>query len=516
MALTPRLDLRQTQQLVLTPQLQQAIKLLQMANLELSGFIEQEMERNPLLEVGEGEGDSPDASDLEPHELSGFDGDEGIYSADAGLGGDGVVADGDAPLDADYSVNVFDDAPVDRPMADAGGVNQPGSVGRSSGGGGGGHGDGDSLDQYLSETPDLKTHLSGEMVTVIHDPQRRMIAANLIDLLDDAGYLEAGYADVAERLGVSNEDVLAVLKQLQTLEPTGVFARNLAECLSLQLIERDRFDPAMQILVENLHLLGRHDLMALKRLCAVDDEDLADMIAEVRALNPRPGLVYGEGVAQPVVPDVFVRQAADGTWAVELNNETLPKVLVNQHYYAQLSTQASDKKDKQFLSECLSTANWLVRALDQRARTILKVSSEIVRQQEGFFSHGVRQLRPLTLRDIADVIDMHESTVSRVTSGKFMATSRGVFELKFFFTSAIQSSEGGEAYSSESVRDRIRTLIDEEDPAKILSDDRLVDMLKSEGIDIARRTVAKYREAMRIPSSVQRRREKRILVQDTP
>lgn len=515
MALTPRLDLRQTQQLVLTPQLQQAIKLLQMANLELSGFIEQEVERNPLLEIGEGEGDSPETPDGDSYELSGFDGDEGVYSADAGLGGDGMVADSDAPLDADYSVNVFDDAPLDRPMADAGGVLQPGPIGNGSPGSSYSAQDGDSPDQYLSEMPNLKTHLSQEMTTLIHDPQQRLIAANLIDLLDEAGYLEVGYADVAERLGVSADDVQMVLARLQTLEPTGVFARDLAECLSLQLIERDRFDPAMQTLIANLHLLGRHDFAALKRICAVDDEDLADMIAEVRALNPRPGLLYGAGIAQPVVPDVFVRQAMDGSWAVELNNETLPKVLVNQHYYAQLNARTADKKDRQFLSECLSTANWLVRALDQRARTILKVSSEIVSQQEGFFTHGVRHLRPLTLRDVADAITMHESTVSRVTSGKFMATSRGIFELKFFFTSAIQAAEGGEAYSSESVRARIRTLIDEEDPARILSDDRLVDMLKEEGIDIARRTVAKYREAMRIPSSVQRRREKRILAPST-
>ncbi|WP_281300958.1 MULTISPECIES: RNA polymerase factor sigma-54 [unclassified Iodidimonas] len=518
MALTPRLDLRQSQQLVLTPQLQQAIKLLQMANLELSGFIEQEMERNPLLDLATPEisgtasgNEGADAADGDARaDLSGYDRDDGVYGADAGLAGDGVVAANDAPLDADFSLNVFDDAPHDAPYDAAGGSGQLGLSGGGQTGSGGSLGHDDGFEQRTSAGIDLKTHLTSQMQMLLSDPADRLIAAELIDMIDDAGYLVGDISDLPERLGSSPEAVADILNRLKNLEPTGVFASDLAECLRLQLIERDRYDPAMAALLQNLSLLARHDLAALKRLCGVDDEDLAEMIAEIRELDPKPGLAFGSEEAQPVVPDVFIRRTHDGQWTVELNSDTLPRVLVNQHYFTQLSSRKGSKDDKQFLSDCLSSANWLVKALDQRARTILKVSTEILRQQEGFFTHGVRHLKPLTLRDIAEIIDMHESTVSRVTSGKYMATNRGVFELKYFFTSAIQSSEGGDAYSSESVRDRIRQLIDAEDAKKILSDDRLVEILKAEGIDIARRTVAKYRESLRIPSSVQRRREKRM------
>jgi RNA polymerase sigma-54 factor len=225
-------------------------------------------------------------------------------------------------------------------------------------------------------------------------------------------------------------------------------------------------------------------------------------------LNPKPGLMFGSTMVQPIVPDVFVRPAPDGTWQVELNSDTLPKVLINQRYYAQVSGTTRNEKEKAYLADCLQTATWLVRALDQRAKTILKVSSEIVRQQDGFFAKGVQYLRPLNLKAVADAISMHESTVSRVTANKYMATSRGIFELKYFFTSAIAAADGGEAHSAEAVRHRIRQLIDGESTGNVLSDDTIVEKLHDAGIDIARRTVAKYREAMRIPSSVQRRREK--------
>ena len=299
-----------------------------------------------------------------------------------------------------------------------------------------------------------------------------------------------------------------MLAQLQTFDPPGVCARTLTECLSIQLRERDRLDPAIAALIAHLDLLAKRDFAALRRICGVDDEDLVDMIGEVKRLNPKPGLAFSSTVVQPIVPDVFVRPGADGGWLVELNHDTLPKVLVNQTYYSKVSKTAKKDNEKSYLAECLQTATWLVRALDQRAKTILKVASEIVRQQDGFFVNGVQHLRPLNLKTIADAIEMHELTVSRVTANKYMATSRGTFEMKFFFTSAIASADGGEAHSAEAVRHRIRQLIDAEKSSEILSDDTIVEELRKAGIDIARRTVAKYREAMRIPSSVQRRREK--------
>jgi len=247
--------------------------------------------------------------------------------------------------------------------------------------------------------------------------------------------------------------------------------------------------------------------VALKRACEVDDEDLREMIAELKALTPRPGAAFGGEPVQPVTPDVYVREGAGGLWHVELNSETLPRLLVDQRYHARVSAGARSDQEKTFVSDCMSQASWLVKSLDQRAKTILKVSSEIVRQQDSFLAYGVEHLRPLNLKTVADAIGMHESTVSRVTSNKYIGTPRGIFEMKFFFTSAIQATEGGEAHSAESVRHRIRQLIEAEASERdVHSDDRIVEILKEAGVDIARRTVAKYRDAMRIPSSVERRR----------
>jgi RNA polymerase sigma-54 factor len=346
------------------------------------------------------------------------------------------------------------------------------------------------------------------MALAIFDPAGRMIGQYLIDMVDEAGYLTGDLDAVVDKLGAPRAEVEAVLAILQTLDPPGVCARNLTECLALQLKDRDRYDPAMRTLVEHLDLLAKRDLPALRRLCGVNEEDLADMIAEIRNLNPKPGLAFGSTVVQPIVPDVYVRAGSGGAWQVELNSDTLPKVLISQRYYAQVSKTTRNDKDKTYLADCLQTATWLVRALDQRAKTILKVSSEIVRQQDAFFANGVQHLRPLNLKTVADAIGMHESTVSRVTANKYMATTRGIFELKYFFTSSIAAADGGEAHSAEAVRHRIRQLIDAETAGDVLSDDTIVDRLREAGVDIARRTVAKYREAMRIPSSVQRRREK--------
>jgi len=354
----------------------------------------------------------------------------------------------------------------------------------------------------------LADHLAEQMALAITNPAGRMIGQYLIDMVDEAGYLTGDLDTVADKLGARRNDVELVLAVLQTFDPLGVCARNLTECLAIQLKERDRYDPAMKSLVEHLDLLAKRDLSGLRRLCGVNEEDLADMIAEIRTLNPKPGLAFGSTMVQPIVPDVFVRAAPDGSWQVELNSDTLPKVLINQRYYAQVSETSRSDKEKAYIADCMQTATWLVRALDQRAKTILKVSSEIVRQQDGFFAKGVQYLRPLNLKTVADAIGMHESTVSRVTANKYMATSRGIFELKYFFTSAIAAANGGEAHSAEAVRHRIRQLIDGESAKDVLSDDTIVEKLREAGIDIARRTVAKYREAMRIPSSVQRRRVK--------
>jgi len=494
MALTQRLELRQGQALVMTPQLQQAIKLLQMSNLELSAFVEQELERNPLLERDEA-APREDASK-----------EQAIASADGELAlrEDAPPADASRDLDTDYENVYGEDSAADRaapPSGDPG----PSSYANARGGRFDDE-DAMSLESTLARATNLHDHLSEQLQVACTDPRDRLIGAYLIDLIDEAGYVSGDIASAAQHLVVPESIVESVLKTIQTFDPTGVGARSLSECLALQLKEKNRFDPAMAAVVGNLELLAKRDAAQLMRVAQVSSEDLADMIAEIKQLNPKPGLKFGAEPVQPVVPDVFVRDNSAGGFQVELNSDTLPRVLVNTRYYAQTLQRGKDAKT--YLSDCLNNANWLVKSLDQRARTILKVSTEIVRQQDGFLVQGVTHLRPLNLRVIAEAIGMHESTVSRVTANKYMATPRGTFELKYFFTSSIASSEGGETHSSEAVRHHIRELIEGEKPSAILSDDRIVEILRKTGIDIARRTVAKYREAMRIPSSVERRRMK--------
>jgi RNA polymerase sigma-54 factor len=507
MALSQRLEIRQSHALVMTPQLMQAIKLLQLSNLDLATYVEGELEKNPLLERVEGEGQG-----------------EGEADRRAADGGASPVPD--APAVADWTQGdrdghdgaareraaaALDDVPPADTDAATSRSNSEAPPGYSewAGTGAGGRDGGDyNLEAFVSAETTLVDHLAEQLALAIADPARRMIGQYLIDMVDEAGYLSGDLALVGEKLGAPAAEVDAVLAIVQGFDPPGVCARNLTECLAIQLKERDRFDPAMQVLVAHLDLLAKRDLAALRRLCGVSEEDLTDMIAEIRQLNPKPGLAFGSTLVQPIVPDVFVRPGPDGGFLIELNSDTLPKVLVNQSYHSAVAKTAKNEKDKTYLADCLQTATWLIRALDQRAKTILKVATEIVRQQDGFFAHGVQHLRPLNLKTIADAISMHESTVSRVTANKYMATNRGIFELKYFFTSSIASSDGGEAHSAEAVRHRIRQLIDAESPEQVLSDDTIVEKLREAGIDIARRTVAKYREAMRIASSVQRRREK--------
>ncbi|MDG2521339.1 RNA polymerase factor sigma-54 [Caulobacter segnis] len=497
MALGPRLEFRQGQSLVITPQLQQAIKLLQLNNLELQAFVEAELEKNPLLQRDEAE---VEVEAPAPATES--------YAVDA-------VPDGAAAADMDggASDTHADASPGERDSGETGTEPTGGQIDWSKAGRGGSFEGDEGLDSAPGREKSLWEHLHEQLAVAGLPTADQAIAGVLIDAVDEGGYLRAEIDEVAGRLGCPAERVEGVLSVIQGFEPAGVACRDVRECLMLQLKDRNRYDPAMAALLDNLDLLARRDLPNLKRLCGVDDEDLREMIAEVRALTPRPGAAFSTGeTAQTVVPDVHVREGMGGLWHVELNAETLPRVLVDQRYHARISGGARSDQDKTFVSDCLSSANWLVKSLDQRAKTILKVSSEIVRQQDSFLAFGVEHLRPLNLKTVADAIGMHESTVSRVTSNKYIATPRGVFELKFFFTSAIASTGGGEAHSAQSVRHKIRQLIDGESrESEVLSDDALVDILKAAGVDIARRTVAKYREALKIPSSVERRRRLREL-----
>ena len=489
MAMTPKLELRQGQALVMTPQLQQAIKLLQMSNFELSAFVEAELERNPLLERDEASEPAPAAAE----------------AAEAAQAEAGAAEDAGSGEAAEYETGEKPGGDTVAGQPDSGWA----SLRPSAGGSFQGNDDFDLATLARRETT-LHEHLTEQLNLAIDDPADRLIGVHIIGMIDERGYLAGDTQAIAETLGANVDDVERVLRSVQDFDPPGIAARNLKECLAIQLKERGRFDPAMEALIANLELIAKRDMTALQKACGVDRDDVIDMIQEIKTLDPKPGNAFGALVVQPVVPDVTVRAAPDGSWHIELNSETLPRVLVNQQYYARVKRGAGREEDKTYLNDCLSTAQWLVKSLDQRARTILKVAREIVRQQDGFLVEGVQALRPLNLKTVADAIAMHESTVSRVTSNKYMATPRGTFELKYFFTTAVGSDGGEDAHSAEAVRHRIREMIGREATSEVLSDDVIVEMLKEAGIAIARRTVAKYREAMGIPSSVQRRRDKRM------
>ncbi|HEY7797574.1 MAG TPA: RNA polymerase factor sigma-54 [Hyphomonadaceae bacterium] len=494
MALAHRLQLRQGQSLVMTPQLQQAIKLLQLSNVELAEYVEAEIERNPLLaraeSEGAGDGEAPEKVSEKREEMR-LDETSGANEASREL---------DARSDDVYEA----DSPSEGP-----GPSQSGPSAQldwSKAGSGKQRSEDFDLEAITAEEKSLRDHLDDQLQIAGLIEADRLIASRLIEETDEAGFMRGDVGDIATTLGVEVEDIEAVLKVCQGFEPTGVMARNIQECLSLQLAERDRLDPAMKALLDHLELAARRDFKRLAEICGVDQEDVVDMLAELRTLTPRPGAAFAGEAAPAITPDVFVREMPNGAFAVELNADTLPRVLIDRTYYAEVSGLSRTEADKAFLSECQANANWLIKSLDQRARTILKVASEIVRQQDGFFVQGVRALRPLNLKTVADAVEMHESTVSRVTSNKYVATPRGVFELKYFFSASIPSVQGGESHSAEAVRHRIKEMIDQESKDAVLSDDQIVERLRAFGIDIARRTVAKYRESLRIPSSVERRR----------
>jgi len=517
----------------MTKQLQQAIKLLQMSNVEFSEFVEQQIEQNPLLAHEDAEGgfendvssgaEGEAESDAAPRNDgdAGFDADAvspddpaydnmdlqpdaADHATDGRIGGDEKL------LDADYE-NVYE--PESASDGLAGDVGDADGLTWSTACGGGGVFDEDlsGFENVVAEETTLRDHLISQINIDFAEQTDRMIAGRLMEMLDDNGWLAGALEPVAIALGCSVDRVREVLSRCQQLDPAGVFARSLSECLAIQLREKERLDPAIKALLDNLPLLGKREFAQLGKLCRVDNEDLLQMVSEIKELNPKPASEFLHDVPQSVVPDVFVRRRKEG-WIVELNSDTMPRVLVNNRYYALVRKQLRSKSDKEFLSERFQSANWLVRAFHQRAETILKVASELVVQQEAFFENGVEFLKPLTLRDVAKVTSVHESTVSRVTANKYLEMSRGIFEMKYFFNSAIGQNELGESLSSESIRFRIKSLIGEEAPESVLSDDRVADILKDEGIDIARRTVAKYRDAMQIPSSVQRRREKALQI----
>lgn len=461
MSVSGQLEIKQGQSLVMTPQLQQAIKLLQMSNQELSTYVSSETENNPFLETE----DRTSSASLES-----VSGENAREKRDNGLENS---YDSYEPHTSSYDPS----APTR------------------------------SLAETVEDKPSLREHLLRQIHIDFPDPAECIIAVALVEFLDESGYLPPNLDLARTQLGVLPDYFNAIIERLQKLDPPGIFARSLQECLTIQLHEKNRLDPAMEALLNNLELLANRERAALLKKCGVDEEDLTDMVAEIRALAPKPALAFSGDAAPPITPDVMLIPLPSGGWHVELNNETLPRVLVNEEFYTKVSKGAREDDDKSYLSERFNQANWLVKALHQRATTVLKVATEIVKKQDKFFVHGVQHLKPLILKDIAEAVEMHESTVSRVTQNKYITTPRGLFELKYFFSGSLTSTGGTESISTLAVRERIKELVSDETLKTVLSDDKLTEKLKGEGISIARRTVAKYREALGIPSSAMRKRQ---------
>jgi len=503
MSVSIRLDLRQSQSLVMTPQLQQAIKLLQLGNLELATYVQQELEQNPFLERQE----EPD--DVVKETSSTVSGDDGSavlsgtpdFVTEDGASGDGWSGSGEdgwAETEKNTPIAGFDVEHVADGFAYVG---RGGTMAFDEAG--------DSLEDRASRAKTLQEHLIEQMLLDIPDGPERLIAYHLIEMVDESGYLKGELCDVVARLACEESLVEEVLARLHRFDPPGVCARSVKECLALQLRELDRLDPAMAILLDNLDALAKADVAQLHKICGVLPEDIPEMIAELKALNPKPGLGFAEAPIDAVVPDLFILPVAGG-WRVELNTATLPKLIINNDYHTIVRKGMKDARGKEYVNERYQAANWLIKALDQRARTVLKVAEAVVERQDAFLAHGIMHLKPLVLRDIAEAIEMHESTVSRATADKFVATARGNYPFKYFFSNALPSADGEGGHAAEAIRQTIKQMIDDEEPAKVLSDDQIVALLRAKGISIARRTVAKYREALLIPSSVQRRREKSL------
>jgi len=491
MAIGPRLEFRQTQSLVMTPQLRQAIKLLASTNLEAAAFVAEELERNPLLDAAHQGASTPEAPaiDQRPAATEGVATDIVMQHA--------IVPDGQAEHGNTHDTGTFADGYARSDLSHSGGRRDPWGT------------DDRGVDDLSANPPTLRAHIAEQLHLAFSDPADRLIGTHFMAQMDAAGRVLVSTGEIAAALGADPARVAHIRAAMQQFDPPGLFTQTLQQCLAAQLRDRNRLDPAMQALLDHLDLLARRDLRGLMAVCAVDAEDMADMIGELRALNPKPALLFEHDPPAAIVPDVLMRALPDGSWQLELNPETMPRVLVNQAYHARVSAQVRQNREARvFLSEQLASANWLVKSLQQRATTILKVAAEVVRQQDGFFRRGVGHLRPLILRDVAGEVDLHESTVSRVTANKYIMTPRGTFELKYFFTASINATHGGEGHSAEAVRHRIRALVSAENAGTVLSDDAIVSALRREGVDIARRTVAKYRDALRIPSSVQRKREK--------
>lgn len=470
------LQLRLSQQLAMTPQLQQAIRLLQLSTLELQQELQQALESNPLLE----QIDTHEEIDTRETQDS-----ETLDTADAL---EQKEMPEELPLDASWDTIYTAGTPS------------------------GTSGDyiDDELPVYQGETTQtLQDYLMWQVELTPFSDTDRAIATSIVDAVDDTGYLTVPLEDILESMGdeeIDIDEVEAVLKRIQRFDPVGVAAKDLRDCLLIQLSQFDKTTPWLEearlIISDHLDLLANHDFRTLMRVTRLKEDVLKEAVNLIQSLDPRPGQSIQTGEPEYVIPDVLVRKH-NGHWTVELNSDSIPRLQINQHY-ASMCNNARNDDDSQFIRSNLQDAKWLIKSLESRNDTLLRVSRCIVEQQQAFFEQGEEYMKPMVLADIARAVEMHESTISRVTTQKYLHSPRGIFELKYFFSSHVNTEGGGEA-SSTAIRALVKKLIAAENPAKPLSDSKLTSLLSEQGIMVARRTVAKYRESLSIPPSNQRK-----------
>lgn len=495
MAITPKLEIKQSQSLLMTPQLRQAINLLQMSNLELEELIDNEIVSNPFLEK---ENDSPIDEEKFPQSIDDYDSKsestsqitEEEFSTDFNIDEhfDDSTTDSEGYNNLDNSYT-WDEINHRKNNLDSENY--------------------DYFEKKLSEKPSLYQILEQQINLNFKQRYEQLLARYLCEYLDSAGYFRGNIKELSLQLKISEQKLNNILHILKQFEPSGIFAQDLAECLKLQLEAEKETNSTAYRLLDYLPQIAEKKFKEIKKLCQIDDEELQRGIQKIKSLNPKPTADYYAQENRVIIPDVIVKRNRYGQYQVELNEASLPRVLINRHYYAEIKQTIKDKESKHFLTEKINSANFLTKALHQRATTILKVCEEIIKYQYDFFEKGIEYLKPMLLKDIAENIEMHESTVSRISNGKYMHTPLGLFELKYFFSQAAGSYSGNEQTSVLSIKHKIKKLIDEEETSHILSDDEISEILARSSIKVARRTVAKYRESLGLGSSAQRKREKR-------
>ncbi|MBW6418519.1 RNA polymerase factor sigma-54 [Celeribacter sp. PS-C1] len=485
MLLERNLHLQQKQSLHISAQTIQSLKILQFSHGELSSYLEDQAERNPLINLK-----LPNPTDAMPEPPTEAKGQTERLTA----------------TNAPGSTFATEKTHAMQSGGDSLGARPSQGQSRKS------HDIRDAIDVIEATCPaktTLREHLLSQIGFAFRDLSDQRLAAELIEHFDGDGYLRAKTTTLAPMLGVDAEKIEKTLKVIQGFDPAGVGARDLGECLKIQLEDLGKLRPEMEIMLDHIDLLAKFDISRLASLTGTSRDAVLEMAKEIRTLDPKPGRKFDDSPTLSAYPDILVNRTRDGRVTVELNSALLPRVLVDRQYYAEIKTQRLNEQDKRFVVDCMKNAGWLTKNLDQRAQTILKIATEIARKQDRFLRDGPEHLRPLGLKDVAAAAGVHESTVCRAIANKYMMTAHGLFELKFFFSNSLASLDGGEDQSSETVRHKIKQLIDAEKPEAVLSDDAIVAQLQSSGIEVARRTVAKYRDMMRIPSSPQRRREKR-------